>query len=220
MKIVEVLIEYANYSLDRPFSYIYKGKKKVDIGFRVLTKFNNREIVGYVVNTYESDKTIEQLEEELGFKIGEIIDVIDDEPLLSDDLLKLADQVADYYIAPKISVLQSMLPPSLSPRKSALKKPKIAYDQYVKVINKDESGLTDKQIELLRLLSTEEKVLKKEIKSKSVLDKLIEYERVEIVLVEKRRLAIPNYEYIAPPKLTNEQQGVIDEINSSDDLVY
>ncbi len=220
MKIVEVLIEYANYSLDRPFSYIYKGNKKVDIGFRVLTKFNNREIVGYVVNTYESDKTIEQLEEELGFKIGEIIDVIDDEPLLSDDLLKLADQVADYYIAPKISVLQSMLPPSLSPRKSALKKPKIAYDQYVKVINKDESGLTDKQIELLRLLSTEEKVLKKEIKSKSVLDKLIEYERVEIVLVEKRRLAIPNYEYIAPPKLTNEQQGVIDEINSSDDLVY
>ena len=220
MKIVEVLIEYANYSLDRPFSYIYKGNKKVDIGFRVLTKFNNREIVGYVVNTYESDKTIEQLEEELGFKIGEIIDVIDDEPLLSDDLLKLADQVADYYIAPKISVLQSMLPPSLSPRKSALKKPKIAYDQYVKVINKDESGLTDKQIELLRLLSTEEKVLKKEIKSKSVLDKLIEYERVKIVLVEKRRLAIPNYEYIAPPKLTNEQQGVIDEINSSDDLVY
>ena len=220
MKIVEVLIEYANYSLDRPFSYIYKGNKKVDIGFRVLTKFNNREIVGYVVNTYESDKTIEQLEEELGFKIGEIIDVIDDEPLLSDDLLKLADQVADYYIAPKISVLQSMLPPSLSPRKSALKKPKIAYDQYVKVINKDESGLTDKQIELLRLLSAEEKVLKKEIKSKSVLDKLIEYERVEIVLVEKRRLAIPNYEYIAPPKLTNEQQGVIDEINSSNDLVY
>ena len=220
MKIVEVLIEYANYSLDRPFSYIYKGNKKVDIGFRVLTKFNNREIVGYVVNTYESDKTIEQLEEELGFKIGEIIDVIDDEPLLSDDLLKLADQVADYYIAPKISVLQSMLPPSLSPRKSALKKPKIAYDQYVKVINKDESGLTDKQIELVRLLSTEEKVLKKEIKSKSVLDKLIEYERVEIVLVEKRRLAIPNYEYIAPPKLTNEQQGVIDEINSSNDLVY
>ena len=220
MKIVEVLIEYANYSLDRPFSYIYKGNKKVDIGFRVLTKFNNREIVGYVVNTYESDKTIEQLEEELGFKIGEIIDVIDDEPLLSDDLLKLADQVADYYIAPKISVLQSMLPPSLSPRKSALKKPKIAYDQYVNVINKDESGLTDKQIELLRLLSTEEKVLKKEIKSKSVLDKLIEYERVEIVLVEKRRLTIPNYEYIAPPKLTNEQQGVIDEINSSDDLVY
>jgi len=73
---------------------------------------------------------------------------------------------------------------------------------------------------LLRLLSTEEKVLKKEIKSKSVLDKLIEFERVEIVLVEKRRLAIPNYEYIAPPKLTNEQQGVIDEINSSDDLVY
>ena len=29
MKIVEVLIEYANYSLDRPFSYIYKGPEGV-----------------------------------------------------------------------------------------------------------------------------------------------------------------------------------------------
>ena len=56
MKIVEVLIEYTNYSLDRPFSYIYKGNKKIGIGFRVVVNFNNREIVGYVVNSFEIDK--------------------------------------------------------------------------------------------------------------------------------------------------------------------
>ena len=128
MKIVEVLIEYANYSLDRPFSYFYKGKKKVDVGFRVLVTFNNRDIVGYVINCYETNKTLTELQEESGFKIDEIKDVIDESPLLSQDLLNLADEVADYYLAPKISVLQSMLPPSLSPRKSSLKAPKIAYD--------------------------------------------------------------------------------------------
>ena len=220
MKIVEILIEYANYSLDRPFSYFYKGNKKLGIGYRVLINFNNRESVGYVTNCYETDKTIEQLEEELGFKIGEILDVLDEAPLLSEDLLSLADQVADYYIAPKISVLQSMLPPSLSPRKSSLRAPKIAYDQYVRVVNRNEEGLTDKQIELLRLLSSSDKVLKRDIKSKSLLDKLLEYNRVEIIKEEKRRLSLPDYEMMKAPKLTAEQQRVIDEYNSSDDLVY
>lgn len=220
MKIVEVLIEYANYSLDRPFSYFYKGKKKVDVGFRVLVTFNNRDIVGYVIKSYETDKTLNELQEESGFKIDEIKDVIDESPLLSQDLLNLADEVADYYLAPKISVLQSMLPPSLSPRKSSLKAPKIAYDLYVKAVDTSEDGLTDKQIEILRLISSVDKVLKKDIKSVSVLNKLIEYGKVEIVKVEKRRLAILDFEYIAPPKLTDEQQSVIDEFNSTNDLVY
>ena len=220
MKIVEILIEYANYSLDRPFSYSYKGNKKVDVGYRVLVSFNNRESVGYVINCYEATKSVEELESELGFAIGEIIDVIDESPLLSDDLLQLADQVAEYYVAPKISVLQSMLPPSLSPRRSSLKAPKVAYDQYVRVIDKNESGLTDKQVELLRLLSTSDQVLKKEVKSKAILDKLIEHNRVEVFKVEKRRLVLPNYEPGVPPKLTPEQQAVVDEVNSSKDMVY
>ena len=220
MKILEVLIEYANYSLDRPFSYFYKGDKAVDVGFRVLLTFNHRDLVGYVTKCYETDKTIDQLEDELGFQIDEIIDVIDESPLLSEDLLKLSDYVSDYYLAPKISVLQSMLPPSLSPRKSALKGPKIAYDLYVKAVDQNEKGLTDKQIELLRLISSTDKVLKKDIKSVSILNKLIEYQRVEIVKVEKRRLEIPNYQYVAPPKLTDEQRGVIKEFNESNDKVY
>ena len=220
MKIVEVLIEYANYSLDRPFSYYYLGKKKVDVGFRVLVNFNNRDIVGYVIKCYESDKSLEDLEKELGFSIGEVKDIIDESPLLSGDLLELADKVSDYYLAPKISVLQSMLPPSLSPRRSSLKAPKIAYDLYVRVISKDESGLTDKQIELLRLISSTDKVLKKEIKSVSVLNKLIEYERVEIIKEEKRRLKIPEFKYIEPPELTFEQKSVIEEFNSTNDKVY
>ena len=49
MQIVEVLIEYANHSLNRPFSYLYKGNKRVDAGFRVLVDFHGRELVGDVV---------------------------------------------------------------------------------------------------------------------------------------------------------------------------
>lgn len=220
MKVIEVLIEYSNYSLDRPFSYIYKGSKSVDVGFRVLINFHNREIVGYVVNCYETNKTEDELKEQFGFEISEIIDVLDETPLLDKELLQLSEKVSDYYLAPKISVLQCMLPPSLSPRHSSLKAPKIAYDLYVRAIDTDEGGLTDKQIELLRLISTVNKVLKKEIKSLSVLNKLIDQGRVEIFKEEKRRLSVPDYEYKEPPQLTIDQQKVVDEFNNSNDLVY
>ena len=220
MQIVEVLIEYANRSLNRPFSYLYKGDKKLEIGIRVLVTFNHREIVGYVINVRTTNQTKEQIEEESGYSLTEILDIIDQTPLLDDELLDLLDEVSSYYLAPKISVLQTMLPPSLSPRRSSLKAPKIAYDQYLEVIDEDEEGLTNKQIELLRFIKQEGRVLKRDIKSKSIIDKLLEAERIQIVKEEKRRLKIPDYIYKEPPELTLDQKAVIDEFNNSNDQVY
>ena len=192
MQIVEVLIEYANRSLNRPFSYVYLGKDKLQKGIRVLVEFNHRNIVGYVVNIIETDKTPAEYEEESGYQLNEIVDVIDKSPLLNEELLWLLDEVSSYYIAPKISVLQVMLPPSLSPRRSSLKAPKIAYDQYLQVIDDNEDGLTNKQIELLRFIKQEGRILKRDIKSKSIIEKLLKEEKVEIVKEEKRRLKIPD----------------------------
>ena len=220
MKVIELLIEHNKYSLNRPFSYVYFGDKKVDSGYRVLVDFNHQELVGYVTKVFESDKTVSELEEELGFEINEIKDVLDATPLLKPDLMKLADEVADYYLASKISVLQTMLPPSLSPRRSSLRAPKIAYDQYVKIKNYDEDNLTSKQIELLRLIHQNQPVLKREIKQASILEKLLAKELVEIVKVEKRRLEIPDYEPPVIPPLTEDQINVIDEFNNSNDQVY
>ena len=220
MQVVEVLIEYANRSLNRPFSYLYLGKDKLQKGIRVLVEFNHRDIVGYVINIIETDKTPAQYEEESGYQLNEIVDIIDKSPLLNDELLWLLDEVSSYYIAPKISVLQVMLPPSLSPRRSSLKAPKIAYDQYLQVIDDNEEGLTNKQIELLRFIKQEGRILKRDIKSKSIIDKLLKEERIEIVKEEKRRLKIPDYIYKEPPELTDEQNTVIKEFNESKDPVY
>ena len=220
MKVIELLIEHNNYSLNRPFSYVYFGDKKVERGYRVLVTFNHQELVGYVTKVYETNKSKKELEEELGFEISEINDVIDSSPLLNEDLMSLADEISDYYLASKISVLQAMLPPSLSPRRSSLKAPKIAYDQYVKVKNYSEVDLTSKQIELLRLINENQPVLKREIKQVSVLDKLLQRGLLEIVKVEKRRLVIPEYEKANIPNLTSDQQKVVDEFNNSSDQVY
>ena len=220
MQIVKVLIEYANRTLDRPFSYFYKGNLKIQKGVRVLVSFNHRDIVGYVVDVEDTTKTIQELEEESGYQLNEIVSVIDQSPLLDKELLDLLEKVSSYYLAPKISVLQAMLPPSLSPRKSSLKAPKIAYDQYYELLNDDEEGLTNKQIELLRFIKQEGRVLKRDIKSKSIAEKLLESKRIKIVKEEKRRLKIPDYKYENPPQLTDDQKAVIKEFNESSDAVY
>ena len=220
MQIVKVLIEYANRTLDRPFSYFYKGNLKIQKGVRVLVSFNHRDIVGYVVDVEDTTKTIQELEEESGYQLNEIVSVIDQSPLLDKELLDLLEKVSSYYLAPKISVLQAMLPPSLSPRKSSLKAPKIAYDQYYELLNDDEEGLTNKQIELLRFIKQEGRVLKRDIKSKSIAEKLLESKRIKIVKEEKRRLKIPDYKYENTPQLTDDKKAVIKEFNESSDAVY
>ena len=220
VKIIELLIEYTNHSLDRPFSYVYFGNKPVGKGYRVLITFNNRTLVGYVLNVEETDKTKNEVEDELGFKMLEIIDVLDDKPLLDDDLLSLANALADYYLSPKISVLQTMLPPSLKPARSSLGKPKIAFDKYLEVVDDDEEGLTAKQIEILRMVKKEKSILKKEIKSQSVVDKLLKIGKLKIVEVEKRRTKIPEFEIEKPKTLTEDQTRVLNEIYSSSDSVF
>ena len=220
MQIVKVLIEYANRTLNRPFSYFYKGNIEIKRGVRVLVNFNHRDIVGYVIDVEKTDKSVSEVEEESGYQLNEIVSIIDQTPLLDEELLALLDEVSSYYLAPKISVLQSMLPPSLSPRRSSLKAPKIAYDQFYEVVDDSEEGLTNKQIELLRFIKQEGRVLKRDIKSKSVADKLLEAEKIQIVKEEKRRLKIPDYEYKTPPALTDDQNAVIKEFNESNDPVF
>ncbi len=220
MQIVKVLIEYANRTLNRPFSYVYKGNIKIQKGVRVLVNFNHRDIVGYVIDVEETNKTLEELESESDYRLSEIVSVIDQSPLLDKELLTLLDEVSSYYLAPKISVLQAMLPPSLSPRRSSLKAPKIAYDQYYELLEDNEEDLTNKQIELLRFIKQEKRVLKRDIKSKSVADKLFELGRITITKEEKRRLKIPDYKYENPPELTEDQKAVIKEFNESSDQVF
>ena len=220
MQIVKVLIEYANRTLNRPFSYFYKGNIEIKRGVRVLVNFNHRDIVGYVIDVEKTDKSVSEVEEESGYQLNEIVSIIDQTPLLDDELLALLDEVSSYYLAPKISVLQAMLPPSLSPRRSSLKAPKIAYDQFYEIVDDNEEGLTNKQIELLRFIKQEGRVLKRDIKSKSVADKLLEAEKIKIVKEEKRRLKIPDYEYENPPELTDDQKAVIKEFNEASDPVF
>ena len=219
MKLLEVLIERKANTLNRPFSYIYNGEKPVDVGYRVLVSFAHKDTIAYVIGLKETDKTKEQLEEEMGFQIGEIKDVLDEKPLLNDELIKLSQEVSDYYLAPLISVLQTMLPSSLKPSTSALRGPKVAYETYVKLINDDEDDLTPKQIELIRLLKANGRILKKDCKSPSIVQKLYEKKRIDFEKEEKIRLEIPEYKKEHKKDLTDEQKKAVESILNTDKTV-
>ena len=219
MLLLGVIIEYAANSLDRPFSYAYNGSLDVKVGVRVLVPFNNRKVVGYVVSVEHTDDSMEELEENTGFKIKEVISIIDKEPILNEELMKVALDISSYYFSPIISVYQTMLPPSLKPKLSSLNKPQIAYDTYVEVCSEDTSNLTPKQLELYLKIKEEGLVLKKDIKS-TLVPVLLEKKKVRLVKKEKMRLVLEEVEQIKEKELTKEQIKAVETIISSNDKIY
>ncbi len=219
MKLLEVLVERKANTLNRPFSYVYDLDKNIGVGFRVLVPFAHKDIIGYVIGVKEEYKSLEELEEEMGFRIDKVKDVLDEKPLLNEELLQLSNEIADHYLAPLISVLQTMLPSSLKPASSALKGPKIAYDIYVKLINDTEEGLTPKQIELVRLLRHSGRILKKDCKSPSIVQKLYEKKIIDFEKEEKVRLEIPEYKKEHKRNLTDEQKVAVQSILATDKTV-
>ncbi len=71
-------------------------------GARVIVPFNNEKLIGVVTALNSKAPT--------DFKVRFLEAVMDDEPLLSDALLTLAEWMAQYYLAPLGEVLRGMLP--------------------------------------------------------------------------------------------------------------
>jgi len=215
MQILSVLIQHPKMSLDRGFSYLYDGEENVKPGSRVVVEFNHQRLMGYVDSVSQSDLSKEELCELNGLELSFIAELIDHEPLLNEELNRLCDEVAEYYLAPKISVLQAMLPASLKPSISSLKGPKVAYEKWVEIVDEQEEGLTDKQKEALRLIKANKSILKKEAGSDAVVEALIKKGKVRVFKKEKDRFLIPEYEKEQKPhSLTIAQEEAVAKIQS------
>jgi len=88
--------------LDRVFTYAVREDQAPQRGARVIAPFRNEKLIGVVtaINTTTPPD----------FEVRYLEAVLDDEPLLSDPLLKLAEWMAQYYLAPLGEVLRGMLP--------------------------------------------------------------------------------------------------------------
>ncbi len=88
--------------LDRTFTYAVRDGQQPQRGARVIAPFRNEKLIGVV--TALGDTPPEEFEARF------LEAVLDDEPLLSEHLLTLAEWIAQYYLAPLGEVLRGMLP--------------------------------------------------------------------------------------------------------------
>ncbi|HEY7923581.1 MAG TPA: primosomal protein N', partial [Vicinamibacteria bacterium] len=91
-----------------PFSYrMPKGAPPPERGVRVLVPFGGRRAIGVVVGSGDDAKG-----RELGQRLKEVSQVLDEAPLAAPPLLDLAAFVADHYLAPPGECYRLVLPPA------------------------------------------------------------------------------------------------------------
>ena len=88
--------------LDRVFTYALGPGQRPRRGARVIVPFRNEKLIGVV--------TAERVKAPEGVELRQLEAVLDEEPLLGDELLKLGEWMAQYYLAPLGEVLRGMLP--------------------------------------------------------------------------------------------------------------
>ncbi|MDD2490523.1 MAG: DEAD/DEAH box helicase family protein, partial [Bacilli bacterium] len=212
--IINVLVEQRVNKNDQLFSYLVPNSliDKIEVGKRVLIPFNNQKIEGFIMDTLTNEK-------EFDYELKEIIDVIDENPVLNREMIELGQYMSNLYLAPLISCYQTMLPVALKAKnKTSIN---IKLETYI-VLNQDENEIKKylkynkikSQHTILSLLLKEKKCLKKEFKSASSLKTLISKGLIKETKKEVYRLD-SDIDVYKKVKLTDEQVKVVKEIINS-----
>lgn len=208
-----VLVEVMSRTVDKTFSYNIP-KELIDdvaVGKRVVVPFGRKQVEGFVLEIVD-DITSD-------YHLKDIISVNND-IVLTEELLNLGRAVSYSTLAPLISCYQAMLPKALKikQKKEITKK----YETYYKVID-NSCKLSDKQAEIVNIIkdktvSEKELVNVKKI-SKARLNLLVEKKVLAKELRESYRLEHNDISE-EKNKLTPLQEKVVKEIIDSKDIVY
>ena len=98
--------------LDQLFTYSIPDSLSLQPGVRVIVPFGSRQLMGVVVRCGEVSTAIEPA------AIKPVKDVLDEKPVLPDELLRLGQWIADYYVVPQGETLAALLPPRSPVRRS------------------------------------------------------------------------------------------------------
>ena len=97
--------EFCDVALPVPLDMVFTYRVPADltpvVGGRVLVPFRQQRMTGIVVELHDRKPTV---------TIKNVLSVLDDAPVLDDQLLRLGRWIADYYLAPLGEVFRTMLP--------------------------------------------------------------------------------------------------------------
>ena len=112
---INVLVELSNRNIDKTFTYNVPSslESKIKKGIRVKVPFAKNTLEGFVLDIIDDKKE--------DFDIKDIIDVVDEEVILNDELLKLGEYLKEKTLSTLISCYQVMLPKALKASNKTIK---------------------------------------------------------------------------------------------------
>lgn len=202
--IVNVLVEISHTNIDKTFDYLVPThlESKIKVGKRVTVPFGHQTLEGFILGTNKTNH--EQLKE--------IIDVIDEDVVLTEELLKLGQYISKTTLSTLISAYQIMLPKALKAKNNTKINKKIV--KYIELtIENLDIILTDKQLNIYNIVKNKKRVKKEELNkiSLSSTNTLIKKNILKELEIEEYRLD-KEVELVAKHPLTINQQKVVDEI--------
>lgn len=202
MKVAHVYVEYNAMSLNQSYLYLCRDFL-VCKGIRVEVDFANRKVVGFVVKVEEwSEEKINSY----SYSLKSILSVIDEKPLLNEELFALARDMSDHCVAPLISCFQTMLPAKLKPKSGTQK---IKMEKWVRFVEEKKCKNTKTQALLSRI--KEEKEIR--YTSSSSLQTLLRMGCIECFEKEASKTLLKPQDDVRY-ELTVEQQNAIKQMNS------
>ena len=211
--IAKVIVELSNKNIDKTFDYLIPDTliDKVKVGIRVKVPFGPQELEGFVL----------EISNNVSPDLKEIIDIVDNEPILNKELLELGKYMQEITLSTLISCYQAMLPSALKAKNGRNINKKM--DTYISLGKLEDIKYNDKQREILDLVLNNGKVLKNRLTkiSASSLKTLIS----KGILVEEKcevyRLNITKEKHDKYP-LTDKQEEVVEKImnNINEDKVF
>jgi len=102
---IEVIV---GLPIDKTFTYSVPKEleKDIEIGKRVLVPFGKRHLTGYIINLSTPISP--------PYEIKDILDVLDQNPILTPEMLRLTQWIAEYYLSYWGEVIESTLPPGFN----------------------------------------------------------------------------------------------------------
>src|SRR5262249_4320868 len=99
--------------LRQTFTYFLKSSDvgRTKIGSRVIVPFGKRLLTGYVVDVFDTLPADADIDES---KLKDVREVLDEEPILTAEIIELVRWTADYYLSFIGEVLRASLPAGMS----------------------------------------------------------------------------------------------------------
>lgn len=196
--LVSVLVEIEAFK-EKTFTYSVPSnlESKVKIGMRVSVPFGSRKIKGIILNFVTNCE----------YETKDIIDVLDEEPILNEELIELGKKMSKMYVTSLMSCYLAMLPSALKFNKNNTK---IKYNVYYEKINNLDNP-SKGELNILNLFNNTNIVSNALIKNKVILKRLVDKNILKKVLKEDYRLK--NDSVVGTLKvLTDAQKKVLNNI--------